>query len=237
VKHLPCHQRNRAAHPCPLSLPASAVGGRLLAQRSKQLLERYRRGESVPESCPLREALAVISSPRDELLDFLRRSQATPAAKALLLKRTLQEFVLEYGWWYEPAVPDVKIPNGTPQQCHTNATNLTLEDDSLIYCEGYALFKSGSQPTVHAWVTDGRGRAIDNTWPKPGVVYAGVPFRSLFVNMTALKNRATVSLLDDFQNNYPLRGELGDRPGEWLDLRGRGTERVGRREAADEMES
>jgi hypothetical protein len=153
-----------------------------------------------------------MTSPRDELLDFLRRSRATPAAKALGLKRTLQEFVLEYGWWYEPAEPDVRLPEGTPQQCHTNATNLTLDDDSLIYCEGY-----------------------DNTWPQPGVAYAGVPFRSLFVTMTALKNRATVSLLDDFQNNYPLRGELGDRPGEWLDLRGRGTERVGKRATADEM--
>ena len=90
---------------------------------------------------------------------------------------------------------------------------------------------------IHAWATDGRGRAIDNTWPKPGVAYAGVPFRSLFVNMTALKNRATVSLLDDYQNNYPLRGELGDRPDEWLDLRGRGTERVEKRATADEMES
>lgn len=201
---------------------------RMLAQRSKQLLERYRRGEVVSETCPLMKALSEMTSPRDELLDFLRHSEATPAAKALGLKRTFQAFVLEYGWWYEPAEPDGKIPKGTPQRCHTNATNLTLDDDTLIYCEGYALFESGSRPTIHAWVTDGRGRAIDNTWPKPGVAYAGVPFRSLFVNMTALKNHATVSLLDDYQNNYPLRGELGDRPGEWLDLRGRGTVRVGK---------
>lgn len=119
------------------------------------------------------------------------------------------------------------ISKGTPQQCLKNATDLILDDDSLIYCEGYALFTSGGQPTVHAWVTDGRGRAIDNTWPKPGVAYAGVPFRSIFVTTTALKNHATVSLLDDYQNNYPLRGDLGDRPDEWLDLRGRGTERAG----------
>jgi hypothetical protein len=46
------------------------------------------------------------------------------------------------------------------------------------------------------------------------------------VNMTALKNHATVSLLDDYQNNYPLRGDLGDRPDEWLELRGRGTAMV-----------
>jgi hypothetical protein len=29
----------------------------LLAQRSQELLERYRRGESVPETCPLKTAL------------------------------------------------------------------------------------------------------------------------------------------------------------------------------------
>lgn len=32
---------------------------RMLAQRSKQLLERYRRGESVPQECPLQKALAT----------------------------------------------------------------------------------------------------------------------------------------------------------------------------------
>lgn len=55
--------------------------------------------------------------------------------------------------------------------------------------------------------------------------------------MTTLKNHATISLLDDYQNNYPLRGELGDRPDEWPDTRGRGTERVGKRPTADETES
>jgi hypothetical protein len=161
-----------------------------------------------------------------ELLEFLRRGEPTPAAKALSLKRTLQQVVLDYSSWYEPVeVPD-RINVGTPQQCHKNAADLTLDDDTLIYCEGYALFKSGSQPTLHAWVTDGHGRAIDNTWPQPEVAYAGVPFQSLFVNLTALKNRATISLLDDYQNGWPLRGDLGDRPDEWLELRGCGAERI-----------
>jgi hypothetical protein len=167
----------------------------------------------------------MATTPKAELLDFLRRSEATSAAKSIL-KRTFQEFVLEYGWWYEPAGLCKKVATGTPQQCHKNAADLTLADDALIYCEGYALFKSGSLPTIHAWVTDGNGRVIDNTWPQPGVAYAGVPFKSEFVTMTALKNHATISLLDDYQNGYPLRGDLGDRPDEWLELRGRGTERV-----------
>ena len=144
--------------------------------------------------------------PQARLLAFLRQNMPTPGAKAVF-KRTLQEFVLEYGWWYEPSVLPGEIDRGTPQECFKNATFLTVEDDSLIYCEGYALFRSGSAPRLHAWVTDGHGRAIDNTWPQSGVAYAGVPFQSLFVNMTALKNRATISLLDDYQNLYPLRCE------------------------------
>jgi len=142
------------------------------------------------------------------------------------LKRTFQEFILEYGWWYEPAELPKQFAHGTPQECHKNATDLMLADESLVYCEGYALFKSASLPTLHAWITDGQGRAIDNSWPQPGLAYAGVPFQSGFVNLTALKNRATISLLDDYQNSYPLRGDLGDRPDEWLELRGRGTARI-----------
>jgi hypothetical protein len=91
-------------------------------------------------------------APQDELLAFLQRSEPTPAAKAAKLKRTFQQFVLDYGWWYEPAGPLKEVATGTPQQCHKNATDLAVADDSLIYCEGYALFKSGSIPTLHAWV-------------------------------------------------------------------------------------
>lgn len=163
---------------------------------------------------------------QDILLEFLRSSQPTPAAKALL-KRTMQQFVLDYGWWYEPAELPKHVPLGTPQQCHKNAMDLAMADDSLIYCEGYALSKGSSLPTLHAWVTDGQGTAIDNTWPQAGVAYAGVPFRVGFVSMTALKNDAIGSLLDDYTNDYPLRGDLGDRPAEWLEPRGRGMSRVG----------
>jgi hypothetical protein len=167
----------------------------------------------------------MTTTPQTELLDFLRNSVPTPAAKTLL-KRTFHEFVLEYGWWYEPTETPKQLLLGTQRQCHKNAFDLTFIDDSLIYCEGYALFESGMIPTIHAWVTDGQGRAIDNTWQQPGVAYAGVPFKSIFVGMTALRNRAAVSLLDDWKNKYPLRGDLGDRPDEWLELRGRGEVRV-----------
>lgn len=167
----------------------------------------------------------MLAMPQAQLLQFLRDSVPTPAAQAFL-KRTFQQFVLEYGWWYYPAELPSSIARGTPNQCHKNAADLCGSDGSLIYCEGYALFKPGGLPTIHSWATNGDGRVIDNTWPQPGVAYAGVPFKDLFVVMTALKNHATVSLLDDYQNDYPLRGELGDRPDEWLELRGRGFAKI-----------
>jgi hypothetical protein len=160
-----------------------------------------------------------------ELLSFLQSSTPTPAATARL-KRTLQQFVMDYGWWYKPVELPKQFAPGTPNECLKNAADLMLTDKSLVYCEGYALFDSETTPTIHAWVTDGQGRAIDNTWPKPGVAYAGVPFKSLFVSMTALKNHAIISLLDDWQNTYPLRGKLGDRPDDWLEPKGRGAGRI-----------
>jgi hypothetical protein len=80
----------------------------------------------------------------------------------------------------------------------------------------------GSMPTIHAWVTDGCGRAIDNTWSRAGVAYAGIPFQSKFVQMRALQHHAIISLLDDYRNGYPLRSDLGDRPDEWFERRGQG---------------
>ncbi len=163
---------------------------------------------------------------QSELLGFLSQSEPTPAAKAALLRRTIQQFVLEYGWWYEPVEVPPHIVAGVPNQCHKNAADLMSHDKSLFYCEGYALFESGTSPAIHAWITDGNGRAIDNTWPHPGIAYAGVSFKSLFVTMTSLKNHAIISLLDDWQNRYPLRGELGDRPDEWLEPKGKGVSRI-----------
>ena len=120
----------------------------------------------------------------------------------------------------------INIAHGTPQQCHKNALDLATEHDGLIYCEGLALSADGGHRIIHAWVTDGEGRAFDNTWETPGVAYAGVPFKTLFVTTTMLKNRAVISLLDNWQNRYPLLGDLGDRPEEWYEKAGEGLARV-----------
>jgi hypothetical protein len=48
---------------------------RLLAGRSQELLERYRRGEPVPEGCPLRKVLAGRSSGQADSAEVSRRIQ------------------------------------------------------------------------------------------------------------------------------------------------------------------
>jgi hypothetical protein len=95
----------------------------------------------------------------------------------------------------------------------------------LIYVEGFAAGEGGLR-IHHAWVTDGNGRVIDNTWRVPGVVYVGVPFRCGFVSLTGLKNKGVGSLLDDFANDYPLLRELSDKPEKWLEPNGKGTVRI-----------
>lgn len=163
---------------------------------------------------------------QQQLYDQLLNREPTQAAKETF-KRTFERFVLDYGWWYEPAPLPENTATGTQQQCHKNAHELAMEHEQFIYCEGFALFKDGGTRTLHAWVTDGSGRAFDNTWPQPGVAYAGVPFKELFVTMTNLKAKATISLLDDWQNNYPLCDELGDLPVEWYEQAGAGSARIG----------
>jgi hypothetical protein len=112
-----------------------------------------------------------ITGAQVQLLEFLRKSKPTPDARGIL-RRIPQELVREFGWWYEPAETPKGIDPGIPQECYKNAALLTLDDDSLIYCEGYALHRSGSSPRIHAWVTDGQG--VPSTipgrspeWPTP----------------------------------------------------------------------
>jgi hypothetical protein len=55
---------------------------------------------------------------------------------------------------------------------------------------------------------------------------AFVPYKELFVTMTNLENHATISFLDDWKNDYPLRGKLGEQPYEWYEATGKGTAKL-----------
>jgi hypothetical protein len=140
-------------------------------------------------------------------------------------KQTPCGFVLEHGW-YAPDARPANLPAGTVNECFVNAFMLALDDPSLTYREGYAVAAEGGRRDHHAWVTDDSGRAIDVTWPTPGVAYAGVPFDTTFLNLSHLKNRAIICVIDDYVNNWPILGELGDHPERWAARCGKGNARL-----------
>jgi hypothetical protein len=137
------------------------------------------------------------------------------------LKRTSRQFVLDFGWFYKPGPLPQGVVLANEGECFNNALILALADPKLIYVEGFAALDGGPR-TFHAWVTDGTGRAIDNTWVTPGVVYAGVPFKRGWVSLMGLKNKGVGSLIDDWQHDWPLLRALGDKPKTWLELEGKG---------------
>jgi len=152
------------------------------------------------------------------------------------LKRTMEQFVLHHGWWYAPCALPLSVRPGTGQRCFGNAFDLAQADLSLMYCEGYAIGKSGIL-IHHAWVTDGKGSAIDNTFAEPGRAYAGVPFQLLFLLQRAVKNHAVITVLDDWEHDWPILGDLGDRPGEWIEPKGYGHTRIAQPGLSNKTES
>jgi len=110
-----------------------------------------------------------------------------------------------------------------PRHCFHNAQMLTMNDHSglLTYVEGYA---NGLAPIPlhHGWLAVG-GKVVDLTWrtedghhiqgyiPK-GWCYYGAEFSREVIVERALKREATHSLLDDWEEGFPLYKEA--RPGE-----------------------
>ncbi len=162
-----------------------------------------------------------MNTDEEHLLQALHGRDALVKRPAFM-KRSQYRFVIDYGHWFKPTPLPIAIDHGDEQQCFMNALDALEYDNSLIYVEGFALSSGSSLPIHHAWITDGSGRALDNTWVDPGVAYAGVPFRTEFLIETILKNEAILSLLDDWQNNWPILGSLGDTPCIWLETRGEG---------------
>jgi hypothetical protein len=70
----------------------------------------------------------------------------------------------------------------------------------LEYVEGYALI-GGKNPVLHAWNVDAEGSVIDSTWEPVGSIYFGIVFPPSIVE------RAKTSVLDDFENGWPVLRE------------------------------
>jgi hypothetical protein len=142
-----------------------------------------------------------------------------------ILVRTSSQFVRDYGWFYTPAPLPKGVPLGTKAECYNNALKLALDNPNFTYVEGFAIGRGGVR-IHHAWVTDGTGRAIDNTWNRPGLVYAGVPFKTEFVTLIGLTNDDVGSLIDDWEHEWPLLNARGDHPEQWLEPKGNGSRKL-----------
>jgi hypothetical protein len=75
------------------------------------------------------------------LLRQLRTKDSTNAKN--ILQRTSCQFVLEYGWFYEPAPVQEGVEMASEGECYNNALILALTDPSLIYVEGFAASEGG----------------------------------------------------------------------------------------------
>ncbi|HEV2293557.1 MAG TPA: hypothetical protein VGR35_06855 [Tepidisphaeraceae bacterium] len=160
---------------------------------------------------------------RNLLSQLLRSGQSRGLNRPIT--RTGCEFVIEYGWWYTPTAIPCHLSPGNRRECFKNAFDLAFENADLTYVEGYATLDGGLR-IHHAWVTDGQGNAIDNTWPRAGAAYAGVPFDTKYVNLNHVKNEAVICLIDDYLHDWPLLRDLGDHPGVWLEAAGKGRKKI-----------
>ena len=90
--------------------------------------------------------------------------------------------------------------------CFKNATDLVLNDGSLIYCEGYSI---GIIPVVHAWCITKTGEVIDPTWQradKTGKQYFGIAFKRNWLMHSLLKYQY-YGLIDQWHSGYPILKE------------------------------
>jgi hypothetical protein len=161
----------------------------------------------------------LISPEERYLLDELKQYDLRDQERFLSngLKRTPWRFVFDYGWWYNPTNLSFGVEKGKLGECAKNAFDLCSNNQSLTYCQGYAITNIGQLPTFHAWATNGDCQVIDNTWEKPGIAYAGVPFKWEFIETDSLQNQCKQNLIDNYGKNWPLLGLLGDQPDKWLE--------------------
>jgi hypothetical protein len=121
----------------------------------------------------------------------------------------LEHFALEHGYHWKL---DTKRPlpkgfrAGKPGQCHANAANLATKHADVVYVEGFVL--SGVMPIRHAWIQLPSGEAVDTTFAGLEHVqvaeYFGVPFKTDFVLKKTLEAGAYLTLLDNWQDRWPL---------------------------------
>lgn len=117
--------------------------------------------------------------------------------------RNASDFVLKHGIEFEYQTLPKKYKRMTPKQCFQNAATLCLRE-GLIYVEGFTCIENVGIPIAHAWcVRKGSNRVIDPT-AQHARYFIGVPFTRERVAQQYSKVGNSVSLIDDWHNEWPL---------------------------------
>lgn len=120
---------------------------------------------------------------------------------------SIYELVADQGRYFtsQPLPPPFRRMR--PKECFHNAATTAIRHHELgiMYCEGYVnVLKNNIVPLLHAWCVDHNGNVIDPTIGyQPHTQYIGIPFELDFV-IHAYGVRKAGSILDDWQNGWPL---------------------------------
>lgn len=116
--------------------------------------------------------------------------------------------VKRHGKFYNPQPLPKGYKKEHAKECYSNAWHLA-ERTGLQYVEGLAMPDFMDIPIEHAWCVDDKGNVYDNTWPKPGRVYYGVPFDDNFVRQVLVET-GTFGVIKFESEVFRKRYAVGD---------------------------
>ena len=133
------------------------------------------------------------------LVDFVN-------AVANMQENSIYGVVKRHGKFYNPQPLPKGYKKEHAKECYSNAWHLS-ESSGLQYVEGLAMPDFMDIPIEHAWCVDKQSNVYDNTWPKPGRAYYGVPFDKTFVS-TVLAETGTFGVIkfhsETFRKRYAV---------------------------------
>lgn len=154
-------------------------------------------------------------------------------AEAAAIRELLGPVALQPGWRFRTPLdlvdalgvsfrvsPAPEALRGPAKQCYANAGRLALLEgspDRYVYVEGFAVYSEEIPLSLpHAWVYDTFDeKALEVTWPEPGIEYLGVPFVSSWLRNFLLL-RSCWGVLDSpamlREDADPARYRLDDVP-------------------------
>ena len=152
---------------------------------------------------------------QQQLYEALLSYPRTEAAKKVQ-KQSPMEFVIRHGWWYEPCeVPDDidREPSKSAIRTPTSRKRPRLAD--ILRGLRPLRKRFSARPARLGYGRDRQGHRHHLGQDRRCLRWRAV--QNVFIRLTCLKNKAHISLLDDWMNDYPLFNGLGETPETWLE--------------------